>query len=176
MAYFPDEWMTFQVHLKLGPLGTATDSLTGKQKSGFTNSTVEMWVAREGQASVKTHSFTGVVLRRHDGASDTGEKYGKIWLLAYNTGKDSSKSYPVGYTWFDELIISKSKIADPGFINAPVINFYADPASVVSGSTTNLIWNVSNATECVKSGDWTDADKSVLGSKGKVYLGSCLFS
>ena len=113
MAYFPNEWMTFQVHLKPGPLGTATDSLTGKQKSGFTRSTVEMWVAREGQASVKTHSFSGVVLRRHDGASDTGEKYGKIWLLAYNTGKDSSKTYPEAYTWYDELIISKSKIADP---------------------------------------------------------------
>ena len=166
MAYFPNEWMTFQVHLKLGPLGTAIDSLSGQSKSGFTNSTIEMWVAREGQASVKTHSFTGVVLRREDGGNDTAEKYGKIWLLAFNTGKDASKSYPIAHTWYDELIISRSKIADPGFINAPIIDFYADPASVVSGGTTNLVWNVSNATECTKSAGWADSDTSVLGSKG----------
>ena len=113
MAYYPNEWMTFQIRLSMGSRGTAIDSLTGKLKSGFINSTVEMWVAREGGTSVKTHSYSGVVLRRENGTADTDEKYGKIWLLAFNTGKDASKSYPVAYTWYDELIISKTRIADP---------------------------------------------------------------
>ena len=40
-------------------------------------------------------------------------KYGKLWLLPYDTAKDGSVSYPEAYTWYDELVISRNKIADP---------------------------------------------------------------
>ena len=41
-------------------------------------------------------------------------KYGKLWLLPYNTHKNPSESYPIAYTWYDGLIVSKKRIPDPG--------------------------------------------------------------
>ena len=110
--YVPNEWMTFQLHIKLGPSGVAIDSATGIEMHGFTNSTVEMWVAREGQKSKLTHRAQNLVLRT--GYGDSVEaRYGKIWLLPYMTGKDSTETHPTTFTWYDELIISTSRIADP---------------------------------------------------------------
>ena len=40
-------------------------------------------------------------------------KYGQVWLLPYNTGKDASVAHPETYTWYDDLIISRQRIADP---------------------------------------------------------------
>jgi len=69
-----------------------------------------MWSAREGQPSVLVHSWTTYDLANNN----TAAKYGKVWLLPYHTGKSSSQSHPEGYTWYDELIISRNKIPDPG--------------------------------------------------------------
>jgi hypothetical protein len=41
------------------------------------------------------------------------ERFGKVWLTPYNTGKDPSEAHAVAYTCYDELIISPSKIPDP---------------------------------------------------------------
>jgi hypothetical protein len=109
--YYPNEWMTFQIHIKMGPLGTAFSTLENQQVTGFTNSLVELWVAREGQPSTLVISWPGVVLHETQGA-----KYGKVWLLPYNTNKNATISYPVANTWYDELIVSRSKIADPGVV------------------------------------------------------------
>ena len=38
---------------------------------------------------------------------------GKVWLLPYQTGKSSAPAYPTAYTWYDELIVSTSRIDDP---------------------------------------------------------------
>jgi hypothetical protein len=107
--YYPNEWMTFQVHLKPGPRGTAVSTLEKKSVTGFTNSTVELWVAREGKPSQLVLSWTGVVLHEN-----TGKSYGKVWLLPYQTGKDATVTNPVSNVWYDELIISRNRIADPG--------------------------------------------------------------
>ncbi len=40
-------------------------------------------------------------------------RYGKIWLLPYQTHKDATQVTPTAYTWYDELIVSRNKIADP---------------------------------------------------------------
>jgi hypothetical protein len=69
--YHPDEWMTFQIRVTLGDLGTAACAIDGVTRSGWTNSTVELWGAREGQASVKLTERTGVVIARGDGAANT---------------------------------------------------------------------------------------------------------
>src|SRR5262249_7524410 len=34
----------------------------------------------------------------------------------YNTNKDSSEDHPVAHTWYDELIVSKLRIPDPGVV------------------------------------------------------------
>jgi hypothetical protein len=101
--------MTFQVRIKIG---------TWYKNNGVyrKDSTVQLWVAEEGQPS-------RLVIDR-DPAKGTGYdlvnltnnvmKYGKVWLLPYHTGKDSSQTHPAAYTWYDELIVSRNKIADPG--------------------------------------------------------------
>lgn len=110
--YVAEEWMTFQVHIKLGASGTAIDSATGKEMHGFINSTIKMWVAREGVKSKLTHHETDLVLRTGYGDAKDA-RYGKVWLLPYMTGKDSKEKHQITYTWYDELIISTSRIADP---------------------------------------------------------------
>jgi hypothetical protein len=101
-GYFPNEWMTFQVNIKTGPL------VNGE----FTVSFVKLWIARDGQPSELVLDWGPYNLNA--GPSNENQKFGKVWLLPYHTRKDPSQSHPTGYTWYDELVISRSKIADPG--------------------------------------------------------------
>lgn len=99
--YEPDQWMTFQVHVKIG-------TWYKNNRDYRSDSLVEMWVAEEGEASRR------VVAAAYDLANNNPEaRYGKVWLLPYNTGKDPNWEHPVGHTWYDELIISRSRIPDP---------------------------------------------------------------
>lgn len=116
--YFPNEWMTFQIHVKIG---------TWYKNDGnyHQNSTVQLWVAREGEGAELVVDLspelatlfgfkipgtgTGYDLANNNPAA----RYGKLWLLPYNTHKDSSVSHPTAYTWYDDLIISTARIADP---------------------------------------------------------------
>jgi hypothetical protein len=100
--YEPDQWMTFQVRVKIGTWYKNDRSYRG-------NSTIELWVGREGEASRRA-----VLAKNYDVANTTpGAKYGKLWLLPYHTGKDTQQEHPVGYTWYDEVIISRAPIPDP---------------------------------------------------------------
>jgi hypothetical protein len=101
-GYFPDEWMTFQVGIQTGP----------RVGDEFTNSRVRLWIAREGQPSELVIDWGPYNLTA--GAPGENQRFGKIWFLPYNTGKDSSQSHPTAYTWHDELIISRARIPDPG--------------------------------------------------------------
>lgn len=101
MGYVPDEWMTFQFHIKTGP----------RVGDEFAGSYVDLWVAREGKPSEQVLAWGPFNLTAGDPTED--QRYGKLWLLPYNTGKDASVTNPVAYTWYDDLIISRTKIADP---------------------------------------------------------------
>ncbi len=108
VGYKTNQWMTFQIHVKIGTW-YKNDQIYHR------DSTVQLWVAEDGKASQlvidrSPESGTGYDLVNLD---PTNIKYGKVWLLPYNTGKDSSQTYPTAYTWYDELIVSKSKIQDP---------------------------------------------------------------
>jgi len=100
-GYFPNEWMTFQVRIKAGP----------RVGNEFTNSFVQLWIAREDQVSQLVLDWGPYNLSA--GPSGENQQFGKVWLLPYNTGKSASQSHPTAYTWYDELIIATSKIADP---------------------------------------------------------------
>lgn len=106
-GYFPNEWMTFQVGVTLGP----------RVNDEFTNSYVRLWVAREGQPSQLVMDWGPYNLSA--GPLSENQKFGKVWLLVYNTGRSSTTTYPAGFTWYDELMISRTKIADPGGATAP---------------------------------------------------------
>jgi hypothetical protein len=100
-GYTANEWMTFQVRIKTGP----------RVNDEFTNSFVTLWIARQGQASEQVINWGPYALSA--GSAAENQRYGKVWLLPYNTGKDSSATNPISYTWYDELIISRNRIADP---------------------------------------------------------------
>ena len=100
-GYVANEWMTFQMQVTLGP----------RVGDAFQGSYITLWGAREGKASELIIKWGPYNLTA--GTASAKEKYGKVWLLPYNTGKDSSATNPIAYTWYDELIVSTKKIADP---------------------------------------------------------------
>jgi hypothetical protein len=92
--------MTFQIHVKTGP----------RANDEFTSSYVQLWVGREGKPAELALDFGPYNLSAGD--PKTNQRFGKVWLLPYNTNKDASISYPVAYTWYDDLIISTKPIGD----------------------------------------------------------------
>lgn len=113
IAFQPNQWMTFQLHIKVGHWNQW-------------DSTVQLWIAREGVPSTLIIDCSPSAQLRcsngRDRAADTGwylansdatYKYGKVWLLPYHTNKDPTQVTATAYTWYDDLIISTSKIPDP---------------------------------------------------------------
>ena len=99
--YEANEWMTFQVAVKIG-------SWYKNDHKYRYDSLIELWVAREGELSRR------LISHKFDLANtSTQAKYGKVWLLPYMTRKGASQVHPDAYTWYDELIISRTRIADP---------------------------------------------------------------
>jgi hypothetical protein len=99
-GYFANEWMTFQVRIKTGP----------RVIDEWINSVVTLWIARENQPSQLVINFPWNLTA---GSAAEDQKFGKVWLLPYHTGKSSAQVHPTGFTWYDELIISQTQIADP---------------------------------------------------------------
>jgi hypothetical protein len=102
VGYKPNQWMTFQMHVKIG-------TWYKNDRNYHRDSLVELWVAEEGRPSRLVISETGYDLANQNPAA----RYGKVWLLPYNTGKDPNVAYPETYTWYDELIVSRTRISDP---------------------------------------------------------------
>jgi hypothetical protein len=100
-GYAAGEWMTFQIHVAAGP----------RVADEFAGSRVQLWVAREGQPSTLVIDWGPYNLSA--GSATEDQRYGKVWLLPYNTNKDPAQVYPTTYTWYDELIVSTQRIADP---------------------------------------------------------------
>jgi hypothetical protein len=96
-----DEWHTVQVMVRIGPWQPAG--------TGSPLSHVTIWAAREGGPQ-------RVVIDRDihiRGPEESGQKYGKVWLLPFMSGKDQTEAHPTGHIWYDELIVSTSFITDP---------------------------------------------------------------
>jgi len=139
-GYFANEWMTFQVGIMLG-------SRVGDE---FANSNVKLWIAREGQPSELVINWGPYNLTA--GSSAENQKYGKVWLLPYNTNRSAGTSYTASTTWYDELIISRNKIADPGTgtpppadTTPPTVTVTAPAGgSTVSGTSVTVSANASD--------------------------------
>jgi hypothetical protein len=106
----------------------------------FQNSYVTLWGAREGRPSELIITWGPYSLNA--GNPTDNERYGKVWLLPYNTGKDPSQSHAPAYTWYDELIISRNRVADPVPAPAPpgtaTVNWTV-PSLNVDGTALNDI-------------------------------------
>jgi len=138
-TYRPDQWISYLVHLKLGPEGRAVSSVSNREQPGYIDSTYELYAAYAGEDFQLLHRQTGVVIPKgqyylggdpmqkssyQDGWSPNNghpqARYGKIWLLSYMTFKDPTEETAKASTWYDEVIVSRCRIAAPGFpIPAP---------------------------------------------------------
>ncbi len=88
----------------------------------FVNSYFELWIGRDGQHSEPVISWGPWGLSAGTVIDD--EKFGKLWLLAYDTGR-SATGFPVANTNYAHVVISTNKIADPvasGFIPPPPVD------------------------------------------------------
>jgi hypothetical protein len=159
LRYVPDEWMTFMVHVKLGSYGTGFSDFHDTTRTGFTGSTVEFYVARQGGQLELAHREENVVI-----PNDTRDaKYGKVWLLPYMSYKDEAEVHADASTWYDELIVSRQPIAAPGgaagsgsgSTPSPTLTLGANPTTVTAGGTSTLSWSAQNATSCSASGGWS---------------------
>jgi hypothetical protein len=113
--YEPNEWTTWQIHLKLGTGGFwdgsgGTDALTSCPAQ-FKNSTFELFAAHAGQPSVLVQHYGPDKNNGFCWYNPNGYPFGKAWLLDFLT--NFSGSNVAMTTWVDELIISTTKIADP---------------------------------------------------------------
>lgn len=116
--YRANEWMTFQVHVKIG-------KWYRNDGNYHADSTVQLWVSRDGQPSqlvVDQSPEQATVFGLKIPGSGTGydianenpeARYGKVHLSPYHTRKSPSQSHPTGYVWYDELIVSTGRIQDP---------------------------------------------------------------
>jgi hypothetical protein len=75
-----------------------------------------LWVAREGQPSqllVDWKPGVSGYFPLAAGPLADNQRFGKVWLLPYMTNKNAAQVHPLAQTWYDEVIISTQKIADP---------------------------------------------------------------
>jgi len=109
VGYKANQWMTFQVHVKVGTW------YEDNSRHYHRDSTVQLWVAEEGKPSVPVIDFSPENKTGYDlvNTSMGKAKFGKVWLLPYQTNKDGEAPHDKAYTWYDELIISRERIADP---------------------------------------------------------------
>lgn len=107
-GWVADEWMTFQMGITLGP----RDNANGE----FTNSRVRLWAARDGEPSqliIDWNPGVSGYFPLTAGPALQNQRFGKVFLLPYMTGKDASQPHDLAQTWYDELIISTQRIPDP---------------------------------------------------------------
>lgn len=103
-GYFPNEWITYTMHVHVGNyvFGTNTQALV--------NSHYTLRAARFGQTSTIVVDQPVIL---NGGPQTSNERYGKVWLLPYQTNKDPSQITNNAQVWYDSLIISTQDIPDP---------------------------------------------------------------
>ncbi|MEL7449962.1 MAG: Ig-like domain-containing protein, partial [Pseudomonadota bacterium] len=134
--YYPDEWLTFYMHVRLGEYG------------GDSHDThVTLWAARESDSE-----YT-MVIDRADIDLGSGPNHDAIWLLPFNTDRSADPTRQDTYTLYDELIVSANPIPVP--TTGLSFGFFASETQVEAGSTVSLSWNGDVANTCIASGDWS---------------------
>ena len=96
LRYHPNEWMTFYYEQHIGTWGQA-------------NSTVKVYMAREGQP---LQQFIHYDKEWRFDKDDETSAYRQIWLGPYSMNRTGG-GFPAASTWIDEFIISTQPIADP---------------------------------------------------------------
>jgi hypothetical protein len=98
LRFVPNTWMTFYYQISIGDWGKP-------------NSYIQAWAALPGEPYKQWVNMPNFVLD----LDTPGHYYDSIDLLNYMTGKDPKAIHAVGYTWYDELIVSTKPIAVPKY-------------------------------------------------------------
>lgn len=98
LRFVPNTWMTFYYQISIGDWGKP-------------NSYIQAWAALPGEPYKQWVNMPNFVLD----LDTPGHYYDSIDLLNYMTGKDPKANHSVGYTWYDELIVSTKPIAVPKY-------------------------------------------------------------
>jgi hypothetical protein len=129
--YQANVWMVFQLHVQIGTWNT--DS-----------SRIEAFMGLPGQPlkrifdSALSHP-SGFRLHNNPGSgsgTNPGARYGKMWLLPYNTNKSASEAHPTEYVWYDEVIVSRQPIPAPGVAAPDGGTPMADAGTPMDGGLT----------------------------------------
>jgi len=127
-----NEWWTMKIHIRVGTYNSYS-------------STYQVWVGREGQPTsliIDCGPAPGRTCLNRQGTAQPGgwwiEKdtaspivVGKVWLLPYQTDATFTGLQPA-QIWYDDLIISRSDIADPGGSITPPVALAAPSVSVTT--------------------------------------------
>lgn len=105
VGYLPDQWMTFQVGVQLDRWCTEAD-----YASCLPDSRLSLWVSYEGQPSRLVIDWP-FALRTTTDPSTT--RYDSLQFTPYHTGKDPGVDHPTGELWYDSVVISRARTADP---------------------------------------------------------------
>jgi hypothetical protein len=102
------------------------------------DSTVDFWLARPGQPSVLVQSMSYYDLWNDSypygpdvsqAAPTPPYNYGKLWLLPHHTGRDPyAGPYPEANIWYDNVLIGKQRLPDPGVSVQPPTGLTIDCA------------------------------------------------
>ncbi len=95
-AYYPNEWLTFLVRVRLGTYG-----------GGVRDTHVQVYAARDGA------DYT-LLIDRDDLDLGNGPTHDALWLLPYDTGRQPDSSRQDTFTLYDEVIVSTDFIPAPG--------------------------------------------------------------
>jgi hypothetical protein len=87
----PDEWTTFYYKITIGTWGKP-------------DSTIEAWVAREGQEMEKWIDLPNFILKTDSPGYDA------IMLTQFMANKNSAIDHPTVHVWYDDLIVSTEAI------------------------------------------------------------------
>jgi hypothetical protein len=107
VRYEADRWITFQV---------ALTPYWQPDRTGDPKSNIKLWLTPEGGKTslvIDYNFYDRGPEPTTNGLDSSFLKYGKIWLLPYMTNKDPNEVHPEAYTWYDEIIVSRSRIPDP---------------------------------------------------------------
>ena len=121
-----DVWYTFTLRVKIGTW-SPTDS--DADRAGHRDSQVDFWVSRAGlPAPVHLVSQNNYALVNY---SPGQARYGKIWLLPYDTGRTSSSVD--GRVWYRNVLMAGQPLKDP--LTGTVIAQQGTPTSPAPASS-----------------------------------------
>jgi hypothetical protein len=107
---FPvDEWFTLMAHVKLGAYqANATSSIAREARTGYANSSIELYGALQGQQFRLLHRRTGIVMPVDTGTPQGAQgiqKYGQFGFTTFMTHKDPAQSHPTGQYWIGQVLV-----------------------------------------------------------------------